>query len=64
MSNVAVFEVDADAEKSLVRRLDVKAAPILLVFSSGVEVAALLGFYSADALRKRLWSIISTGSDD
>lgn len=61
--SIAVFEVDADLEKALVRRLDVKAVPILLVFFSGVEVAALLGFYSADALRKRLWNLISTESD-
>lgn len=59
-SSVAIYEVDA-TEKALISRLDVKAVPILLFFTSGVEKMALLGFHSADELRKRLWSIISTG---
>lgn len=56
---IAFFEVNADAEKPLISRLNIKAAPALLVFSSGIELAALVGFYSRDELQSRLWSIIS-----
>ena len=60
-ATIGIFEVDAEDEKALVSRLNVNAVPILLVFHSGIERAALLGFYSADALRKRLRSSIPTG---
>ena len=60
---IAFFEVDVDAEKALASRLNVKGVPILLHMSSGTEQSALLGFHSVDELRKRLWSIISTGGD-
>ena len=56
--HVTVYDVDADVEKALVFRLNIKAVPTLLVFSSGNEVAALLGFYHRDELQKRLGSII------
>ena len=62
-ATVGIFEVDAESEKELVSRLNVNAVPILLVFHSGIERAALLGFYSADELRKKLRSIIPTGGD-
>ena len=60
---IGFFEVDADAEKALVSRLNVKGVPILLFFTTGIERFVLLGFYSSDELRKQLWSIISTGGD-
>ena len=56
---IAIVEVDAGAKKALVSRLNVKAVPALLVFASGTEVAALIGFHHRDELRNRLWSIIS-----
>lgn len=59
--SICIFTVDADSEKALVSRLNVKGAPILLVYISGIERFALLGFYREDELRKRLWSVISTG---
>ena len=62
--SIGIFIVDVDVEKALVSRLDVKGAPILLVFRAGIERCALLGFYREDELRKRLWSIISTGDKD
>jgi len=62
--SIGIFIVDADVEKALVSRLNVKGAPILLVFVSGIERFALVGFYRKDELRKRLWSIISTGDND
>ena len=55
---IGFFEVDADAEKALVSRLNVKAVPTLLVLASGIELAAVLGFHSSDELQKKLWSII------
>jgi thioredoxin-like negative regulator of GroEL len=61
-SHIGVFEVDADEEQVLVSRLNIKAAPALLLFVSGTEVAALLGFYCRDELVARLWSIISDSS--
>ena len=61
--SIGIFIVDADVEKALVSRLNVKATPALLAFSSGTETLALLGFYSADELQKRLQSIIPTGED-
>ena len=57
------FHVNADIEKDLVRRLNVQAVPCLLVFISGTEVKALLGFHSADELHMQLRSIISTGEE-
>jgi thioredoxin-like negative regulator of GroEL len=60
--HIGVFEIDADEEKVLVSRLNVKALPALLFFVSGIEAAALLGFYSRDELVARLWSIISDSS--
>lgn len=56
---VAIYEVDGLNEKGLISRLDIKAMPALLLYISGIEVAALLGFYDRDELQKRLWSIIS-----
>lgn len=58
---IAFFRADADTEKDLVLRLDVLAVPSLLIFASGTEVKALLGFHSADELRTQLRSIIPTG---
>ena len=55
---IAIFEVDAVAEKELISQLDVKGVPIFLVFTSGSERGALLGFYHADELQKEVWSII------
>ena len=60
---IVFFRVDAEVEKDLVIRLDVLSAPSLLIFTSGVEVKALLGFHSADELHTQLWSIISTGEE-
>jgi len=61
---IGVFEVDADVEKALVSRLFVKGIPTFLMFTSGTESLALLGFHSADELQKRVWSVISTEGDD
>ena len=58
---IEFFQVDADDEKGLITQLDVQAVPTLLLFISGTEVNALLGFHSADELHTLLWSIISTG---
>jgi thioredoxin-like negative regulator of GroEL len=62
--SIAFFEVAADEEKCLVSRLDTKAVPTLLIFTSGIEVLALVGFYCVDALQNRLWSVITTGDDE
>jgi thioredoxin-like negative regulator of GroEL len=58
VDSVPIYEVDAEREKALVSRLNVKAAPILLMFTSGIERAALLGFYCEEELRKWVWSIL------
>ena len=60
---IEIFRVDADKEKPLVLALRLKAVPSLLVFTSGVEVMTLLGFYSRDELHTRLRSGISTEAD-
>ena len=60
---VAFFQVNADTQPELLSRLDVRAVPSLLVFTSGIEVKALLGFHSEDELHTQLWSIISTGEE-
>lgn len=56
---VAIYEVDGLNEKALVSRLNIKAMPSLLLYISGIEVSALLGFYGRDELQKMLWRIIS-----
>jgi len=58
---VAFFEVDASAEPELLAALNIKAVPALLVFHSGTEQLALLGFYYKNELRERLLRSISTG---
>lgn len=55
---MAIYEVDGLIEKGIVSRINIKAMPSLLVYISGIEVLALLGFYHRDELQKRLWSII------
>ena len=59
---IAVYEVNGLRQKELISRLRIKAMPSLLFYTSGIEQAALLGFYHRDELRKRLWSIISDRS--
>ena len=55
---IAFFEADVVADPALADRLGLKAVPALLVFVSGIEVAALLGFHHRYELRNRRWSII------
>ncbi len=60
---IKFFQVDADAEKGLTLALRVKAVPSLLVFVTGMEELALLGFYSKEELDTALRRVIPTEAD-
>jgi len=61
LDQIAVFELDASKRPELDLRLEIKAIPALLVFAYGVEIKALLGFYSRDELERQLQCLL-TGS--
>lgn len=58
-----IYYIDAEEERRLVLSLRLVAVPSLLVFTSGEEELALLGFYSRNELYTRLRSYISTEED-
>jgi hypothetical protein len=58
---IAFYRVDSITEKDLVAQLDLVAVPSLLIFTTGTELKALLGFHRVDELRIQLRSIIPTG---
>ena len=55
---VVIYEVDAASQPGVMERLNIKAAPALLIYTSGIEIGALLGFYSKDELQSRLWRLV------